>query len=85
MTLLSLRLIAMERLALQEDGGDAEVRALVPLGRQGTLANVGKLALFLGSDAAIYISGTVIACDGGTQSTLAPLISGAVTQLRSGL
>ena len=37
----------------------------VPLGRNGTLREVGLLALYLASDAAAYVTGAVIPIDGG--------------------
>ncbi|HXZ90460.1 MAG TPA: glucose 1-dehydrogenase [Candidatus Dormibacteraeota bacterium] len=37
----------------------------VPLGRMGTPADVGKLALFLVSDDAAYVTGTHVVIDGG--------------------
>lgn len=67
----------MRRLAPQGEQGDALVRQMVPLGRMGTTDDIGQLALFLGSDAASYISGTVIACDGGAQGQLSPMIAAA--------
>ena len=67
----------MRRLAPQGEQGDALVRRMVPLGRMGTTDDIGQLALFLGSDAASYISGTVIACDGGAQGQLSPMIAAA--------
>lgn len=57
--------------------GDALVRAMVPLGRMGTTADIAQLAMFLGSEAASYISGTVIACDGGAQGQLSPMVAAA--------
>lgn len=70
----------MKRLAPQGEEGDAMVRAIVPLGRMGTPGDIAHLALFLGSDAAAYVSGTVIACDGGAQGMLAPMVTAAVQQ-----
>ena len=67
----------MKRLAPQGPEGDAQVRAMVPLGRMGTPDDIAHLAMFLGSDAASYISGTVIACDGGAQGQLTPMITAA--------
>ena len=67
----------MKRLAPQGDEGDQLVRQMVPLGRMGTPGDIAQLAMFLGSDAASYISGTVIACDGGAQSQLTPMITAA--------
>ena len=71
----------MKRLAPQGAEGDALVRAMVPLGRMGTPGDIAQLAMFLGSDAAGYISGTVIACDGGSQSKLTPMITAAAQTL----
>lgn len=70
----------MRRLAPQGEAGDALVRAMVPLGRMGTPQEIAQLAMFLGSDAASYISGDIIACDGGAQGMLGSMISGAVSQ-----
>ena len=67
----------MRRLAPQGDEGDALVRQMVPLGRMGSTDDIAQLAMFLGSDAASYISGTVIACDGGAQGQLSPMITAA--------
>ena len=67
----------MRRLSPQGEEGDALVRQMVPLGRMGSPDDIAQLALFLGSDAASYISGTVIACDGGAQGQLSPMITAA--------
>lgn len=67
----------MRRLAPQGAEGDELVRQMVPLGRMGTTTDIAQLAMFLGSDAASYISGTVIACDGGAQGQLSPMIAAA--------
>ena len=72
----------MRRLAPQGDEGDAMVRSMVPLGRMGTTDDIARLAMFLGSDAASYISGTVIACDGGAQGQLSPMITAAAAGMR---
>ncbi|MFV0512199.1 MAG: SDR family oxidoreductase [Jhaorihella sp.] len=52
-----------ERLAPTEKAR-AGVLADIPLGRLGSLADMANICLFLGSDLAGYISGTVIAVDG---------------------
>ena len=42
----------------------AAVVADIPLGRLGSLADMANTCLFLGSDLATYVSGTVLAVDG---------------------
>jgi NAD(P)-dependent dehydrogenase (short-subunit alcohol dehydrogenase family) len=49
----------------------ARVAAGVPLGRLGTPDDVARACLFLASDAAAYVTGVVLAADGGW------LVSGA--------
>jgi NAD(P)-dependent dehydrogenase (short-subunit alcohol dehydrogenase family) len=44
---------------------DEEKPAHIPLGRAGTSADVAHLVAFLASDAASYMSGAIIALDGG--------------------
>ena len=53
----------MKRLA----GGDATqaIVASVPLGRMGSVDDIGQTAVFLASPLASYISGCVVVCDGG--------------------
>jgi NAD(P)-dependent dehydrogenase (short-subunit alcohol dehydrogenase family) len=46
-------------------GGGEEKPAHIPLGRAGTAADVAHLVSFLASDAASYMSGAIIALDGG--------------------
>lgn len=46
------------------DKARAGVVADIPLGRLGNLADMANICLFLGSDLASYVSGTVIAVDG---------------------
>ena len=75
----------MRRLAPQGEEGDALVRKMVPLGRMGSTDDIAQLALFLGSDAASYISGTVIACDGGAQGQLSPMITAAAASAAAGM
>jgi len=50
--------------ALEASQRDA-MTAMVPLGRVGTTDDVAQAALFLGSDAASYITGAVLPVDGG--------------------
>lgn len=42
-----------------------EISARIPMGRWGTAEDMGGLAVFLGSGASDYISGTIIPIDGG--------------------
>ena len=56
----------MSRLA-----GDPEsrkkVESTIPMQRLGTKDDIANVALFLASDAASYITGSIYACDGGMQ------------------
>ncbi len=54
----------MARLAPTPEAREAAI-ATVPLRRLGTRDDIADLALFLSSDAASYIHGAVIVCDGG--------------------
>jgi NAD(P)-dependent dehydrogenase (short-subunit alcohol dehydrogenase family) len=55
----------MRRLAPSEEDR-RRVLDRVPLGRYGTKDELADLALFLSSDAAGYITGAVMVCDGGS-------------------
>jgi NAD(P)-dependent dehydrogenase (short-subunit alcohol dehydrogenase family) len=49
-------------------GGDAtvaEIERTIPLGRMAGLAEIGRVAAFLASDLASYVSGATVACHGG--------------------
>jgi NAD(P)-dependent dehydrogenase (short-subunit alcohol dehydrogenase family) len=54
----------MRRLAPSEEA-KAKLKKFVPLQRYGTKDELADLALFLSSDAAAYITGAVMLCDGG--------------------
>ncbi|MEO8131838.1 MAG: SDR family oxidoreductase, partial [Bryobacteraceae bacterium] len=54
----------MRRLA-PTDEARTKVSAAVPLRRLATKDEIADLALFLSSDAAAYITGSVVVCDGG--------------------
>ena len=72
----------MKRLA----PGDAinDVARSVPLGRNGTPDDIASMCLFLGSDMASYVSGTVIPVDGGWQLNMSgQLISDMVAGART--
>lgn len=57
----------------------ARLTEKIPLGRYGMKDEVADLCLFLASDFASYITGTVIPCDGG-QSLLGHADYGAINQ-----
>jgi NAD(P)-dependent dehydrogenase (short-subunit alcohol dehydrogenase family) len=60
--------------ALREDQGWYEgVRQTIPMGRWGKAEEVAEVALFLASDAASYITGSVIVVDGGQTISRLPL------------
>lgn len=54
----------MKRLSPSAEGQSA-LREALPLQRYGTKGEIADLALFLCSDAARYITGSVVGCDGG--------------------
>jgi len=43
----------------------AEMRKMIPMGREGSKDDIGALALYLGSRASAYMTGNVIPLDGG--------------------
>jgi NAD(P)-dependent dehydrogenase (short-subunit alcohol dehydrogenase family) len=60
--------IHLQRPGVAESGVEAFARqmdALHPLGRSGTPADVASLVLFLASDAASWMTGSVVTVDGG--------------------
>ena len=50
---------------LNPDAKDA-VATRVPMGRMGTVDDIGQTAAFLASPLASYITGCVVVCDGGS-------------------
>lgn len=56
----------MARLTPSEDS-TRQRTARIPLRRYGEIAEVAESAVFLCSDSATYITGTIIDCDGGSQ------------------
>lgn len=63
---------------LSPEGGGDEVARMVPLGRLGSAEDIGHLAMFLASDAASFISGAIIPCDGGGAiESVKPMIDAA--------
>ena len=74
----------MRRLSPQSARGQAMVRSMVPLGRLGTTDDIAQLAMFLSSPAASYITGTVIACDGGgAMDSVKPMLEAAAQHLKA--
>ena len=60
--------------ALRQDRGWYEgVRQTIPMGRWGSAEEVAEVALFLASDAASYITGSVVVVDGGHTISRLPL------------
>lgn len=55
----------MRRLAPADGGVHERLRAAVPLGRYGTVEDIGHAAVFLASPLAAYITGTLLVVDGG--------------------
>jgi NAD(P)-dependent dehydrogenase (short-subunit alcohol dehydrogenase family) len=54
----------MRRLAPTEEARQRVIQTL-PLQRMGAKSDIANLALFLASDAAAYITGSIMVCDGG--------------------
>lgn len=48
-------------------GKTAALIAKIPLGRYGRIPEIADMALFLSSESAGYITGTILDCDGGGQ------------------
>lgn len=48
-----------------KDIGESEIRRRIPAGRVGSVEEVGSLIAYLCSDAASYVTGTVVTIDGG--------------------
>jgi NAD(P)-dependent dehydrogenase (short-subunit alcohol dehydrogenase family) len=66
----------LKRLSATDSGRD--VATTVPIGRLGRPDDIGRLAMFLGSEAASFVSGAIIPCDGGGAiESVKPMIDGA--------
>lgn len=55
----------MRRLAPAEGGVHERLRAAIPLGRYGTVDDIGRAAAFLASPLASFVTGTLLVVDGG--------------------
>lgn len=53
----------------------------IPLGRMGTVDDIGQAAVFLASPLAAYISGCVVVCDGGQNLAGSALFNAGVGQM----
>jgi NAD(P)-dependent dehydrogenase (short-subunit alcohol dehydrogenase family) len=55
--------------ARQDPNFTESIRSMIPMGRWGTAEEVARVALFLASDAASYMTGSVVVMDGGQTLT----------------
>lgn len=61
-----------------------KVAPIVPLGRFGTVDEIGQLAVFLASPLASYITGTLVVCDGGQNLAGSGVFMRALMEAMSG-
>jgi len=64
----------MSRLTLQAPDADTLARRTVPLGRMGDVRDIANTAVFLFSDAASFISGSIFVVDGASEHIRTPQI-----------
>lgn len=55
----------LRRLAPSDEGFHRRLRRTIPLGRYGTAEEIGRVAVFLASPLASYVTGTLLVADGG--------------------
>ncbi len=55
----------MKRLGPADGGAHRRLQAAIPLGRYGTVDEIGQAAVFLASPLAAYVTGTRLVVDGG--------------------
>jgi enoyl-[acyl-carrier-protein] reductase (NADH) len=72
----------MKRLSSPEM--DAQAKQSVPLRRYGSVDDIGQAAVFLASPLAQYVTGTVLAVDGGLSLVGSALWNQAVQHLPRG-
>jgi NAD(P)-dependent dehydrogenase (short-subunit alcohol dehydrogenase family) len=56
----------MKRLGPGDDAVHSEFKKTIPLGRYGSVDDIGQAAVFLASPLASYVTGTLLGVDGGT-------------------
>lgn len=54
-----------ESIADEDEAFRARARARIPFGREGTPADIAQAALYLAGDASAYVTGQILAVDGG--------------------
>ncbi|KAF8510810.1 NAD(P)-binding protein [Hysterangium stoloniferum] len=65
-----LNTIGMEKLTATAPGYSEKLSRSIPLQRQGTTQDIANAAVFLFSDAAIWVTGQVFVVDGGARHTM---------------
>lgn len=55
----------MRRLAPGDESFHTRLQGAIPLGRYGTVDDIGQMAVFLASPLATYVTGTLVVVDGG--------------------
>lgn len=66
--------VGMEKLTANVPGYGQKLTRSVPLQRQGRTQDIANAAIFLFSDAAIWITGQVLVVDGGARHTMIDLL-----------
>lgn len=65
-----LNTVGMEKLTATVPGFKEKISRSIPLQRQGVTQDIANAALFLFSDAAIWVTGQVFIVDGGARHTM---------------
>lgn len=55
----------LAKTVMEDDAARRKILSRTPMGRLGTPEEVARIAMFLASDDASYITGQTIYCDGG--------------------